>query len=422
MHPPGAVSQFANEIRVCPVCGVAAPGAAGQCEVCQSPLGVRGHTVPNLLPGRPWARLELTVPCPRCATVLAPSPSAIDEGLSCHACGERTLLDVAWWDEVVHLAHAVVDLGHPDYFGTNAALGAFNPFAEVGQSLATARLPSERVPLQSTMQMRCGAGAPLCTRCASPVTLRMLSQGRSSAECQRCGEREAFALPQSLAARVVPLRVLLYFAQGQPVPGRIEPWWLLLEGTSSMRPMVQQQQEQSEQEAANQAAWAAWNLQERERQERELRLQEAQAQRGEADRQRREREAREKAEHERLTRTLRETQQRLDETAQALETARREADETRRGLEQSLQESRDAHQADVHRLQQESWQQGQYFQQQAQQREAQSQTRDAQQRQAHAEALAALQKKHKTRIIIAVVMWLLVFALVGVDVMLSLKP
>ena len=214
-------------------------------------MGVRGHMVQCLLPGRPWARLEMVLPCPHCGVEFTPRPEAIESAAHCPSCQQPTVIEPAWWDEAVHLAHAVVDLAHPDFHHQNEALGAFNPFGDVGLSQPCASLPSDRIPMQSMLRLRVGPGAPPCLRCGTPLVVRVLTQGRQTTECPQCGDREAFALPLSLVGRVPAIRALIGFGpETAAAQGRIEPWWLLMEGPSTLRPLVQAQMEQSQKDAA----------------------------------------------------------------------------------------------------------------------------------------------------------------------------
>jgi hypothetical protein len=410
---------------VCVRCGIIALNGQARCAICTEPMGVRGHMVQPLLPGRPWARLEMVLPCSHCGVEFSPRPEAVESAAYCPSCQQPTVVDPASWDEAVHLAHAVVDLGHPDFHRQNGALGDFNPFADVGLSVPCADLPSERVPMQSTLRLRVGPGAPPCLRCGNPLIVRVLTQGRQTTECPQCGDREAFALPLSLVGRVPAIRALIGFAPDTAAAqGRIEPWWLLMEGPSTLRPLVAAQVEQAEKDAAERAAWEAWNLQERERLEREARLQQAQAEREAAERGRQEKAAREKAERERADRAARETAQalkdtqaQLEQSQRALQDAQSRAAQSQQSMEQALREAQEAHRADVERLQQDAWGQSEQLRGMMAQQEQMWRSQDRK----RSEEMEALKRKHTVRWRIAIGLWVLFFLAVGADLLLAMK-
>lgn len=414
-----------NELRVCVRCGIIALNGQARCAICNEPMGVRGHMVQCLLPGRPWARLEMVLPCPHCGVEFSPRPEAIESGAQCPSCQQATVVEPAWWDEAVHLAHAVVDLAHPDFHRQNEVLGAFNPFAEVGLSQPCASLPSERIPMQSGFRLRVGPGAPPCLRCGTPLIVRVLTQGRQTTECPQCGDRDAFALPLSLVGRVPSIRALIGFSpESAAAQGRIEPWWLLMEGPSTLRPLVQAQKEQAEKDAAERAAWEAWNLQERERLEREARLEQAKAEREAAERGRQEKAAREKAERERAERAaketaaaLKETQSQLEQSQRALQEAQSRAAQTQQSMEQALRSAQEAHRADVERLQQEAWGQSEQLRGMMAQQEAMWRAQDSKRQQ----EMAELTKKHTVRWRVAIGLWVVVFLAVAADLLLAMK-
>ena len=422
---PSGAPAASNELRVCVRCGIIALNGQARCHICTEPMGVRGHMVQCLLPGRPWARLELVLPCPHCGVEFAPRPDAIESAAYCPGCQQPTVIEPAWWDEAVHLAHAVVDLAHPDFHQQNAALGVFNPFADVGLSQPCADLPSDRVPMQSMFRLRVGPGAPPCLRCGSPLIVRVLTQGRQTTECPQCGDREAFALPLSLVGRVPAIRALIGFApEAAAAQGRVEPWWLLMEGPSTLRPLVQAQKDQAEKEAADRVAWEAWNLQERERLEREARLQQAQAEREAADRSKQDKAAREKAEREKADRVARETaaalkdtQAQLEQAQRALQDAQSRAAQAQQSMEQALQTAQGAHHADVERMQQEAWTQGEQLRGMLAQQEAMWRAQDAKRQQ----ELAELTRKHTVRWRIAIGLWVVFFVAVVADLLLAVK-
>ncbi len=421
----GGAQASGNELRVCVRCGIMALNGQARCVICNEPMGVRGHNVQCLLPGRPWARLELVLPCPHCGVEFPPRTDALESSAQCPSCQQHTAVDPAWWDEAVHMAHAVVDLAHPDFHHQNAHLGAFNPFADVGLSQPFANLPDERVPLQSPLRLRVGPGAPPCLRCGTPVIVRVLTQGRQTTECPQCGDREAFAVPMSLVGRVPAVRALIGFAPDTAAAqGRIEPWWLLMEGPSTLRALVQSQKEQADKDAAERAAWEAWNLQERERLEREARLQQAQAEREAADRSKQEKAAREKADRERLERTAKETAQQLKDTQAQLEQTQRtladtqsRATQSQQAMQQAVDDARRAHAADVERMQQEAWGQQEQTRGMMAQQEQMWRSQDHK----RSQEMEELKRKHTTRWRIAIGLWVVFFLAVAADLLLAVK-
>ena len=422
---PSGAPAASNELRVCVRCGIIALHGQARCHICTEPMGVRGHMVQCLLPGRPWARLELVLPCPHCGVEFAPRPDAIESAAYCPGCQQPTVIEPAWWDEAVHLAHAVIDLAHPDFHHQNAALGVYNPFADVGLSQPCADLPSDRVPMQSMFRLRVGPGAPPCMRCGSPLIVRVLTQGRQTTECPQCGDREAFALPLSLVGRLPAIRALIGFApEAAAAQGRVEPWWLLMEGPSTLRPLVEAQKNQAEKDTADRVAWEAWNLQERERLEREARLQQAQAEREAADRGKQEKAAREKAEREKADRVARETaaalqdtQAQLEQTQRALNDGKSRAAQSQQSMEQALQTAQAAHHADVERMQQEAWTQSEQLRGMLAQQESMWRAQDAKRQ----EELAVLTRRHTVRWRIAIGLWVVFFLAVVADLLLAVK-
>ncbi len=387
-------SQGAAELRVCPGCGVVTPPGSAYCEICGEAHG--GRVLPVALPlvGRAWARVEVTLPCPHCGTTLCPRPDAVDTGARCSRCGNTTPLEATQWDEAVHLCHSVVDLCFPDFNGVNAPLGIYNPFADVGSQRAFAELPSERIALQSTLHLRVGPGSPLCPRCRAPVTLRALHNGRLTTQCPRCADREAFANPMGLTQRFPTLRAVLSFAgEAATAAGRVEPWWVLIDGLSALRPEVESQKAHGEHEASERAAWEAWQSAEQERRSREAQSADAQAKRDRAERDRREREARAKSDRDGMERALREAQEDVVEV-------RRELDETRAGAEQARVEAESAmesasalHGRELERLQREAWEASERARVAAAEREAGWQSHDQTSREAAGAMAATLRKR-----------------------------
>lgn len=404
-----------SQIRVCPGCGSIAPATA-QCGLCGEALGVRGHTVATPLPGRPWVRVDLTIPCARCGMEVSPRPDAIEQGAVCPHCTERFAIDSSHWDEALHMAHAVVDLAQPDLLGANAPLGAWNPFADVGAAQPYAQLPSERVPMQSRFVVRAGPGALLCARCRTPVIVRFLPQGRQTTECPHCNDRDAFSLPSSVALRLPALRALMAFT-APPLPGRRpEAWWALFEGPSTLRALVENQKNESDRQVAERAAWEAWQLQERERMEREAQLEAASAERQRQERERRERESRLQGDRERLDHELREATSQLTKTRQALEEAQRQRDASRRELEQSTAQMQQSHRAEMERFQYEANAAMEQTRFTMSQREASWQAIDQRRQQ----EMADLTRRHKRRWTVAIVLWVIFFGAVAADIAVAL--
>lgn len=404
-----------NEIRVCPNCGAVAPTGLAQCGACGEALGLRGLSCACALPGRPWARVEVVLPCPHCSAGIQPRPDAIDGVVVCPRCNESSSIDIQTWDEVMHLAHAAVDLSHPDFLGQNAPLGAWNPFAEVGVTQSCIDLPSARITPQSRVALRVGPGAPLCPRCHAALSVHFLHNGRQTTECPSCGDREAFALPAGLASRTSSLRAVLGFSpHAASASGRVEPWWILLDGPSSMRAMVIQQRSEAERAEAEYAQRQAWELQERERLEREAQLEAASARRAQEERDRKAREARAAAESARIA-------QQLQQASAQSESLQRELNEARARIEQltaQAMESRKAAEAqrfssaqELERVRQE----GAYHLDQAHvsmaQRDAHWQAQDAKLR----EEMEAQAKRFKLRWRIAIALWILVAIGVAAD-------
>jgi hypothetical protein len=246
------------------------------------------------------------------------------------------------------MAHATADLSFPDFQGMNAPLGVYNPFAQVGVRESYAEFPNATLPSQTPLRLKLGPGAPLCPRCRNPVAVRFSAPGRLTAQCGRCNDREAFSTPDVLMQRVPALRALLvYPVENMASQGRVEPWWMLLDGLSYLRPMVQEQKAQAERADAERLAWEAWNRQERERQEAEARA-------------RREQEARERAEREREERERREHEVR-EQFEQALREARRELQAERaekERLQAELARLQEFHQRECERFNRELWERG----------------------------------------------------------------
>lgn len=417
---PGA--QGGGELRVCPICGAVAPAGAPHCALCRGALGVRVKPVALPMPGRAWARLEVSLPCQRCGATVLARPESLDAPLPCAHCGHSNAVELGWWHEALHYAHAAADLSAPDDADRDA-LGPYNPFYALGDTAAALDLPSDRLPSSTPLRLRVGIGSPLCPRCASPVLVRSLRGGRSTAECTGCGEREAFALTEALASQTPALRaVVAYGAEAAAAQGRVEPWWLLFEGPSTLRPLVIAERERYLREEAEREAWAQYNLQERERQEREAQLAEAQRQREEAEQQRSERARQERAERERLHNDLKTTHAQLDEERGQ----RQRAEEVRQRLEGDLRTAREQFVHDRTRLQQEAqagveaarreaWQQMEQMRAHMAQGDAAWQARVAK-LEADASAMA---KRHKKRWAIAVVLWVIFFLVLAADVFLA---
>ncbi len=409
-----------NEIRVCPGCGAVAPAGLAQCGACGEALGLRGLACAPPLPGRPWARVEVVLPCPHCSAAMHPRPDAIDGAVTCGRCNESSTIDLSTWDEVVQLAHAAVDLSNPDLLGQNAPLGAWNPFAEVGATASCIDLPNERITPQSRIALRVGPGAPLCPRCRAALSVHFLHNGRQTTECPSCGDREAFGVPPGLAARAPALRALLGFSpHGAAAAGRVEPWWILVDGPSSMRALVVTQRAEAERAESERAQWQAWELQERERREREAQLEAASAKRAQEERDRKARESHAAAETARLTRELQEAQSRAKALETTLIEARSRIEQTNAMIlqdRQAFEAQRAVTAQEMDRVRHDGAQQLDQARVAMAQRDASWQAQDAKLR-AEMEAQA---KRFKTRWRVVMLLWLIVFVAVAADLALAL--
>jgi len=409
----------AGELRVCPTCGAVAPVDTPHCTICRGALGVRVKSVALPLVGRAWSRMEVSLPCQRCGATVLVRPESLDGPQHCAHCGHGNEVDLGWWHEALQYAHAAADLSAPND-PQRDALGPWNPFHGLGDTVPAVDLPSDRLPSSTPLRIRVGTGSPLCPRCASPVLVRALRGGRSTAECTGCGEREAFALAESLTSHLPSLRAIVaYGAEAAATQGRVEPWWLLFEGTSTLRPLVIAEKERSDREASERAAWEQHNLQERERQEREAQLAAAQRQREEAEAQRSERARQERAERQRIDNDLRATHTQLEEER----AQRQRAEEARSRLEENLKTAREQFVHDRTRIQQEgqaaveqsrreAWQQIEQMRVTLGQTEAAWQGRVAK---LEADA-AAVAKRHRRRWIVAIVLWVIFFLAVAADI------
>ena len=402
----GGVSQ--NELRVCAECGAVAPTERSRCGVCNATLGPMSPTVALSLPGRAWARVEVTLLCPRCGTVFPLRPESIGSPIPCNHCGHTTQVDLGWWDEALHMAHATVDLSYPDFQGLNAPLGAYNPFSAVGVRESAIDFPGDALPSQSPLRLRVAPGAPLCQRCRKPIMVRFAGPGRLATQCSQCQDREAFSVPDVVVQRFPAVRALLAFQPSDATiaAGRVEPWWVLIEGLSYMRPMVQENKAQAERANAERQAYDAWERQERERQAAEAKQRAEQAERDRVEREKRDREARERAEKDRVERELRETR---DEAA-------REKSERER-LEGELRQLQEFHRSEMERMQREQWERSEYERQQREQREGSERALQAQ----RDEAQAAREKSMRTRWRVAIALWVIFFVAVIADLALAFK-
>ncbi len=405
MVAPGPVSQ--NEVRVCAECGTAAPTERPRCGICNAAFGPLSPVVATALPGRAWARVEITLPCARCNAVIPLRPEAIGAAVPCNHCGHTTQIDLGWWDEAFHMAHATVDLSSPDYQGLNASLGAYNPFAAVGIRESAIEFPSEALPSQTPLRLKAAPGAPLCQRCRSPVIVRFSGAGRVAAQCTRCSDREAFSVPDVVMQRFPAVRALLaYQGEASAAAGRVEPWWILIEGISYMRPMVQENKANAERANAERQAYDVWERQERERQAGEAKARAEQAERDRAEREKREREAQERSERERMEREVREAR---DEAA--MERSVRER------VEGELRQLQEFHRNEIERLQREQWERSEQERVYREQREHAERTHQEE----IARAQAAREAKQRSRWRIAMALWVIFFIAVIADLALAVK-
>lgn len=221
---PGGVAQ--SEVRVCAECGAIAPSERPRCGVCDTPFGPLSPVVPCPLPGRAWARVEVTLPCPACNTPMALRPESIGATLPCGHCGHATQVDLAWWDEAFHMVHAAVDLSAPDFQGLNAPLGSFNPFRGRGGARVVHRPPVRGAALAD-------AAAACGPRRARPLPAVPQPRGGAlhragaacTVQCARCNDREAFSVPDVVTQRFPAVRALIaYPGDAAASVGRVEPW------------------------------------------------------------------------------------------------------------------------------------------------------------------------------------------------------
>jgi hypothetical protein len=364
-------------------------------------------TVPMALPGRAWARVEFTLPCGRCGSVIALRPESIGAPVPCNHCGHTTQVDLGWWDEAFHMAHATVDLSFPDFQGLNTALGSFNPFAAVGVRESAIDLPNEALPSQTPLRMRAAPGAPLCQRCRSPVVIRFSGPGRLAAQCSRCNDREAFSVPDVVMQRFPAVRALLaYQGEATAAAGRVEPWWILIEGLSYMRPMVQENKANAERANAERQAYDAWERQERERQAAEAKQRAEQAERDRIEREKREQEQRDRNERDRMDREVREAR---DEAA-LQKNAREQA-------EAELRQLQEFHRNEIERLQREQWERSEQERLYREQREQAERTHQEE----VARAQAAREASMRSRWRVAMALWAIFFIAVIADLALAMK-
>ncbi len=396
------------DLRVCAECGAVAPTERARCGVCNTAFGPLSPTVPLPASGRAWGRVEVTVPCARCGTVVGVRPDSIGAPIACGQCGASTDVDLAWWDEAFHMVHAAVDLSFPDLQGLNAPLGSFNPFAAVGVRESSIDLPCDALPSQSPLRLRVCPGAPLCQRCRNPVSVRFTAPGRLTAQCSRCGDREAFSVPEIVSQRFGSVRALMsYPPEAAAAQGRVEPWWVLIEGLSYLRPVVQENKAQAERANAERAAWESWQQQERERQAAEAKQRAEQAERDRVEREKREKAERERVERERLQ----------GEARAGHEEADRQRAERER-VEGELARMQEFHRGEMERMQREAWEQGE----QARAQYAQFEQAMASERARYAaleRESAERDAKSKRRWRVAMVLWALFFVAVLGDLALA---
>jgi hypothetical protein len=389
----GAITQ--NDARICAECGAIAATESARCNVCGTAYGPLTPTVPCPVPGRLWARVEIVLPCERCQTPLAQRPETVGVPAPCTHCGHSNTLDMGFWDEALHAIHAVVDLSFPDFQGMNAPLGAHNPFASLGLRESSVDLPNEMLPSQSPLRMRVSPGAPLCQRCRNPVSVRTTGPGRVTSHCARCDDREAFSVPDVVSARFPSLRALVAFApEAALAQGRIEPWWLLIDGLSYMRTVVQNNKAEYERANAEHVARAQWEQQDRENREREARLRAEQSEKDRIEREKREREAHTNAERAQLESDL----------VAARTWAERERIERER-LQSELQQLKESHAEQVAQFQQGAWQQSE----QMRVAHEQALTTERQQRAAEAKTYEEKDASARKRFKLSMALWAVLF-------------
>ena len=210
---PGFVAA-GRGMSVCHQCGAIAPTRRSTCEVCSAPIGTSLEAIPAREDGAYWVQIRTELVCRQCGQRSPLDPLESDATVSCGRCGTVQAFDPTAWDGALAHAHAVGDLGGPDLFGKNLALGAKNPYADVGVTRAAAEHVESGMTISGgVMQTRnvaisAAPGHPLCSRCGCPIEIEARGNEVAS-RCRGCGEGgqhrfpvEALAMSTGLVAAI----------------------------------------------------------------------------------------------------------------------------------------------------------------------------------------------------------------------------
>lgn len=176
-------------VQLCARCGVAAPEGEARCGVCDATLRGRRRALEAEAPA--WVALRARFQCRQCLKS-SPLDELVEEAeIRCLRCGLVQAFDPSSWQEVLEAAHAVADLsGGPEgRVPGEYWFGADNPHRELGLRQASTTLRQEGVsqreglviPRVLVAELR--PGRPLCDHCHAPLQLASSGQGELRLRC-----------------------------------------------------------------------------------------------------------------------------------------------------------------------------------------------------------------------------------------------
>jgi hypothetical protein len=159
---------------VCSECGLIAIGAA--CAGCQKPLAPAAERS-ELPAGLGCAVVRASAPCRICGLAMPLNHLPIDGAVRCLHCARSQAPEENLFPELVHSAHAVVDLAGEEQ----------SPYAAIGRTAATA---VETFVDEATAVL--GPGGPRCELCSGALKVEVPSPGVVTSTCKGCGDRAEY--------------------------------------------------------------------------------------------------------------------------------------------------------------------------------------------------------------------------------------
>lgn len=177
---------------ICGHCGLAAPVTDRFCSVCDSPLESERVIAPAMPSDLLWAAVSVRFECRACRQLSPLNSLDLDGQVKCAHCGVEQRFDSSRWQGVLSYAAEAAAMGR----ASRVAAG----FGEPGRDAAYTTRTIDAV------EVRAGAGHPLCEQCSVPLRIANTAPGVLTMRCPNCSAQRAYAMPSDALTRFSSLR------------------------------------------------------------------------------------------------------------------------------------------------------------------------------------------------------------------------